>query len=54
MIVASHTRYKHYQAQVSMNETTRWAHIGGFERDKDAKPSFATSGLHANTLFRKR
>ncbi len=54
MIVASHTRYKHYQPQVSMNETSRWAHVGGFERDPDAQPTFATSGLSASTLFRKR
>lgn len=53
-IVASHTRYKHYKPQVSMNETTRWAHVGGFEPDTKATPSFATSGLHASTLFRKR
>jgi predicted transglutaminase-like cysteine proteinase len=54
MIVASHTRYKHYKPQVSMNETTRWAHVGGFEPDAAATPTFATSGLHARTLFRKR
>jgi predicted transglutaminase-like cysteine proteinase len=54
MIVASHTRYKHYKPQVSMNETTRWAHVGGFEPDAAAAPAFATSGLHARTLFRKR
>lgn len=25
--IVSHTRYKHYIPQVSMNETTRWAHV---------------------------
>lgn len=30
-LILSHTRYKHYVPQVSMNETTRWAHIGSFD-----------------------
>jgi len=29
-LLLSHTKYKHYAPQYSMNETTRWAHIGGF------------------------
>lgn len=53
-MVASHTRFKHYQPQVSMNETSRWAHVGGFKPDPNEAPSFATAGLSARTLFRKR
>lgn len=53
-IVASHTRYKHYLPQVSMNETTRWAHVGGFEPETVAQSSPASSGLSATTLFRSR
>lgn len=30
-LILSHTRYKHYVPQVSMNETTRWAHVGSFD-----------------------
>ncbi len=33
-LILPHTRYKHYVAQYSMNETTRWAHIGGFKKKK--------------------
>lgn len=33
-LILPHTRYKHYVPQYSMNETTRWAHIGGFEKKK--------------------
>ncbi len=28
-LILPHSRYKHYVPQYSMNETTRWAHIGG-------------------------
>lgn len=28
-LIVSHSRYQHYVPQVSMNETTRWAHVGG-------------------------
>lgn len=31
-LIFPHSRYKHYLPQVSMNESARWAHIGGFER----------------------
>ncbi len=27
-LIVSHSRYQHYVPQVSMNETTRWAHVG--------------------------
>jgi predicted transglutaminase-like cysteine proteinase len=27
-VVMSHERYKHYDPQYSVNETTRWVHIG--------------------------
>ncbi len=38
-LIVSHSRYKHYVPQVSMNETTRWAHIGGnMERERQRKP----------------
>jgi len=37
-LILPHTRYKHYAPQYSMNETTRWAHIGGFE--KQSKPPY--------------
>lgn len=30
-LIVAHDRYRHYRPQYSMNETTRWAHIGGFE-----------------------
>ena len=33
-LILPHTRYKHYVAQYSMNEATRWAHIGGFKKKK--------------------
>lgn len=33
-LILSHTRYKQYIPQYSMNETTRWAHIGGFKKNK--------------------
>jgi predicted transglutaminase-like cysteine proteinase len=33
-LILSHTRYKHYIPQYSMNETTRWAHIGGFKKNR--------------------
>ena len=28
-LILPHSRYKHYVPQYSMNETTRWAHVGG-------------------------
>ncbi len=31
-LILSHSLYKHYAPQYSMNETTRWAHIGGFKQ----------------------
>jgi predicted transglutaminase-like cysteine proteinase len=31
-LILSHSTYKHYVPQYSMNETTRWAHIGSFKR----------------------
>ncbi len=31
-LILSHSRYKQYKPQYSMNETTRWAHIGGFKK----------------------
>jgi predicted transglutaminase-like cysteine proteinase len=31
-LLLSHTAYKHYVPQYSMNETTRWAHIGSFQK----------------------
>ena len=33
-LILSHTRYKHYIPQYSMNENSRWAHIGGFQKKK--------------------
>jgi predicted transglutaminase-like cysteine proteinase len=33
-LILPHSRYKHYVPQYSMNETTRWAHIGGAKRKK--------------------
>jgi predicted transglutaminase-like cysteine proteinase len=36
-------RYKHYVPQYSMNETTRWAHVGGF----DQQPKTPYKGLYA-------
>lgn len=37
-LILPHIRYKHYAPQYSMNETTRWAHIGGFETQ--SKPPY--------------
>jgi predicted transglutaminase-like cysteine proteinase len=34
-LILPHSRYKHYVPQYSMNETTRWAHIGGFKKKKN-------------------
>ncbi|MFQ5467560.1 MAG: transglutaminase-like cysteine peptidase [Kiloniellaceae bacterium] len=31
-LILPHDRYKHYLPQYSMNETTRWAHIGGYRQ----------------------
>jgi len=42
-LILPHERYKHYRPQYSMNETTRWAHLGGF----DNKPSAPYQGLVA-------
>ena len=33
-LLLPHSRYKHYIPQYSMNETTRWAHIGGFQKKR--------------------
>lgn len=33
-LILPHSRYKHYVPQYSMNETTRWAHIGGAKKKK--------------------
>jgi predicted transglutaminase-like cysteine proteinase len=33
-LILPHSRYKHYVPQYSMNETTRWAHIGGARKNK--------------------
>lgn len=37
-LIVSHARYRHYVPQYSMNETTRWAHVGSFQRD--SKPVY--------------
>jgi predicted transglutaminase-like cysteine proteinase len=34
-LILPHSRYKHYVPQYSMNETTRWAHIGGFKKKQN-------------------
>ena len=34
-LILPHSRYKHYVPQYSMNETTRWAHIGGPKKKKN-------------------
>ncbi len=36
-LIVSHARYRHYDPQVSMNETTRWAHFGG-NRERERQP----------------
>ena len=33
-LIVSHSRYQHYVPQVSMNETTRWGHVGGAVKKK--------------------
>ncbi len=30
-MILPHVRYKHYRPQYSMNETNRWAHVGGYK-----------------------
>lgn len=35
-MILPHDRYKHYRPQYSMNETTRWAHVGGYETEPTA------------------
>ncbi len=30
-MILPHARYKHYRPQYSMNETVRWAHVGGYK-----------------------
>lgn len=42
-LILPHTRYKHYIPQYSMNESTRWAHIGSFKQ----KPKPEYRGLVA-------
>jgi predicted transglutaminase-like cysteine proteinase len=49
--VLSHRKFGHYAPQVSMNETSRWAHVPGKERKLKAPSGFA---LSASTLFQKR
>ncbi len=36
-LIVSHSRYKHYVPQVSMNETTRWVHLGG-PKERERQP----------------
>ncbi len=36
-LILSHSKYRHYVPQVSMTETTRWAHVGG-NREKERQP----------------
>ncbi|MHA1599277.1 MAG: transglutaminase-like cysteine peptidase [Alphaproteobacteria bacterium] len=36
-LILSHSLYRHYKPQYSMNETTRWAHIGSFKK-QSTKP----------------
>ncbi len=50
-LVLSHKKYGHYEPQVSMNETSRWAHVPGKKRELKAPSGFA---LSASTLFQKR
>ena len=33
-LILPHSRYKHYVPQYSMNETTRWAHVGEMRREE--------------------
>ncbi len=42
-LILPHDRYKHYRPQYSMNESTRWAHIGGYKRE----PTVPYKGLAA-------
>ncbi|MEO3431116.1 transglutaminase-like cysteine peptidase [Pelagibius sp. CAU 1746] len=50
-LVLPHSKYGHYVPQVSMNETSRWAHVPGKQRQLKAPSGFA---LSASTLFQKR
>ncbi len=35
-LILPHDRYKHYRPQYSMNESRRWAHVGGFRNQPTA------------------
>jgi len=50
-LVLSHTKFGHYGPQVSMNETSRWAHVGRKNQELKAPSGFA---LSASSLFQKR
>lgn len=45
-LVLPHSRYKHYVPQASMNETTRWAHVGSASKHE--------ATVFQRTLTRKR
>lgn len=50
-LVLPDTKYRHYVPQVSMNETTRWAHVGKKASAAVVQPS-RSKGLSAGNLFR--
>jgi predicted transglutaminase-like cysteine proteinase len=49
-LVLPHSKYGHYVPQVSMNETTRWAHVG--QKASAAVIEPRSKGLSAGNLFR--
>lgn len=50
-LVLSHRKFGHYEPQVSMNETSRWAHVASKEKKLKAPSGFS---LSASNLFRSR
>lgn len=50
--VLSHKRFTHYEPQVSMNETTRWAHVTDQRQKQKAIVRSRSQGLSASNLFR--
>jgi len=51
-LVLSHKKYTNYEPQVSMNETSRWAHVSDEAQRQKAVVKSRSNGLSASNLFR--
>jgi predicted transglutaminase-like cysteine proteinase len=51
-LVLSHRKFTHYNPQVSMNETSRWAHVSNQAQRQKAAVKSRSQGLSASNLFR--